>query len=102
MDGFYDESCLTTKDKYAYFLSGNYADVSIRKITDEKRETLLVIKDSFVNSLVPFLAQNYDIRLIDPRQYTGKISDIVASGDYCAILCCINMDIISGSDVKIA
>jgi len=103
LDAFYDESFLETKDKYAYFLSGNYADVRIYKDeADKKREKILVFKDSFANSLVPFLAVNYDIRLIDPRQYTGTTSSLFEGENYAFVLCCFNMDFLTTNTIRMA
>ena len=51
---FYDTSKLETRDKYAMFFNGNHGKVVITTPTEENR-TLLVIKDSYANSLIPFL-----------------------------------------------
>ena len=55
---FYDTSKLETRDKYAMFFNGNHGKVVITTPTEENR-TLLVIKDSYANSLIPFLAPYY-------------------------------------------
>ena len=68
--GLYFNEKLDTKDKYAVFLGGNYATVTVEK-TGEKRERLLILKDSYANSLVPFLALHYDLELIDLRYFEG-------------------------------
>lgn len=80
--GFYFYDRLSEKDKYLIFLGGNYSELNVSKTDGEKREKLLLIKDSYANSLVPFLALHYDIELIDLRYYQGgrdelakKISD---------------------------
>lgn len=65
--GLYRTSALGTSDKYCVFLGGNYAHLSITDKSDLKREKMLVIKDSFANSLIPFLALHYDLEVIDPR-----------------------------------
>ena len=69
-NGFYDRSYADQKDKYSSFLSGNHPAVKVRgpECSDE-REKLLVIKDSFAHSVVPFLAQHYDIDMLDLRYY---------------------------------
>ena len=67
-DGFYDLSKLESSDKYSVFLGGNYARVSIKG--DESKETLLIIKDSFANAVVPFLSLHFNIEMIDPRYMT--------------------------------
>ena len=63
--GFYRYSALSEKDKYKVFLGGNYSHVSI--LSGQNKGRLLLIKDSFANSLVPFLALHYDIEMLDPR-----------------------------------
>ena len=68
--GFYQMQHLEQTDKYRVFLGGNYAHVSI--LNDTPKPKLLLVKDSFANSLVPFLALHFDIEMIDPR-YCSKI-----------------------------
>ena len=66
---FYDTSKLETRDKYAMFFNGNHGKVVITTPTEENR-TLLVIKDSYANSLIPFLAPYYrKIVMVDPRYF---------------------------------
>ena len=58
---------LDEKDKYLYFLGGNYG---ICTVTNEKVQggKLLMIKDSYANCLVPLLAEHFsEITLIDTR-----------------------------------
>lgn len=86
--GLYFLEYLEKKDKYAVFLGGNYADLSIKKQTDEARPRLLIIKDSYANSLVPFLALHFDIELIDPRYYSnnGELSEKLKNADMALII----------------
>jgi len=100
-EGFYDEKALEQKDKYSYFLSGNPAFARVYKDTNVKREKVLLIKDSFVNSLVPFLARHYDLDLVDPRYYQGSVKALTELSDYEFILCCINMDILTTQSVRL-
>ena len=89
----YDRTALEKKDKYTSFISDNCARTDIRKQTDEERETLLVIKDSFAMSLVPFLAEKYDIVMIDLRYYrTGTALSIIENEDIDRVLVLYNMD----------
>ena len=63
---FYDTEKLETRDKYALFFGGNHAQIKISTPT-ETDNTLLVLKDSYANSFIPFLAQHYrKIIMIDP------------------------------------
>lgn len=75
-DSLYDLSFADKKDKYSVFLGGNSARISVRH--DDKRPLLLVIKDSFGNALAPFLAEHFDLELVDPRYLRSSLSDIVA------------------------
>ncbi len=96
--GFYDLSYLDTKDKYSLFLSGTNANVTVTK-SGEEREKLLIINDSFANSLVPFLALHYDVELIDPRFLKSSLYEKITAGDYDEILLMMNLDTLSSSSV---
>lgn len=86
--GLYFPEHLEKKDKYSVFLGGNYAYLSIKKEADGSRPRLLIIKDSYANALVPFLALHFDIEMIDPRFYSGyeEIYDKVKNTDQALIL----------------
>lgn len=68
LQGLYDTSKLETNDNYAIFLGGNYALASVYSSPD--KPTLLLFKDSYANSVVPFLALHFNIDLVDPRYAT--------------------------------
>ena len=80
-DTLYQFDALKTKNKYDCFLGGNYARVDIN--TDSENEgTLLILKDSYTNSIVPFLANHFSkIILIDLRFYNDDLDDLIAE-DY--------------------
>jgi len=69
-NGFYQYNALDGADKYRVFLGGNYSHLSIRG--EGERPTLLLIKDSFANSIIPFLALHFNIEVIDPRYCSAK------------------------------
>lgn len=75
----YDESFLDKKDKYSYFQGGVHALVTLKNnLTPEaeKKKKLLVIKDSYAHSMVPFLTNHVEeIHMIDIRFYNGNFSD---------------------------
>lgn len=73
----YDSSKLEERDKYGVFLGGNTSVIDIRTVsTSQKR--LLVVKDSFANCFIPFLAPYYrEIVVVDPRYYSGTMADIM-------------------------
>nr|WP_275983698.1 DHHW family protein [Paenibacillus hamazuiensis] len=70
-DSLYELDNLRKKDKYAVFLNGNHALVRIA--TDGPADKkLLVVKDSYANSLIPFLAKHFgEIDVVDLR-YADK------------------------------
>lgn len=72
----YDESFLDKKDKYSMFLGGNQPLCVINNPGAANDKKLLVIRDSYCDSLAPFLALDYaEIHLIDLRYY--KVSPSV-------------------------
>ncbi|MBP3877979.1 MAG: hypothetical protein J6E44_08495 [Lachnospiraceae bacterium] len=76
---FYDETFLTQKDKYGVFFGGNHALVRIKAPTAEDRR-LLVLKDSYANCFLPFLAQYYrQIDVVDPRYFTDDLETLIAT-----------------------
>ena len=73
----YDSSKLNSRDKYAVYLGGNFSVVDIRTVSESNRR-LLLIKDSYANSFVPFLTPYFrEIVMVDPRYYSGTIGDIM-------------------------
>lgn len=68
----YDYTALDKKDKYLLFQGGNYGIVEIE---GNGEGVLLILKDSFANSFVPFLTDNYEkIIMLDMRYYTGNVA----------------------------
>lgn len=74
---FYATEQLKGRDKYALFFNGNHPQVKISTPVEENR-TLLVLKDSYANCFVPFLAPHYrNIIMIDPRYYYGDLEQLI-------------------------
>lgn len=93
MNGFYDRSFLDKKDKYAAFLSENHAYLKIRGQADPTRGKLLIVKDSFAHCLIPMLAPDYDMDVLDLRYYKNVPARLLEDGGYDGIL------ILCGSDL---
>lgn len=91
-DSLYFDKFLNEKDKYAYFLSGNHGICTIENTNKNNGKELLVIKDSYANCFVPFLAEHYSkITMVDPRYSShAQISGINPS-DYDAVLILFNV-----------
>ena len=80
--GFISESYLEGKDKYGAFLDGTHR---ILLITDkeaaargESRPRLLLARDSFANSMVPFLARHFDICMVNLSGGMTNLSELAA------------------------
>lgn len=88
----YDESKWATSDKYAAFLWGNNSLTTVINNTLPKEgRHLLLIKDSFGNSAVPFLSYNYrQIDVIDLRSITFNLSDYLKENSFDEILIMYN------------
>lgn len=73
----YVDSYLDKKDKYSSFLGGNQPLCVIQtQHTDAPK--VLVIRDSYTDSLAPFLTQNFsEIHLFDPRMNLNSVKDYV-------------------------
>ena len=90
--GFYDRSYLAKKDKYSSFIGGNNALVTVRKNGDAARPTLLLVKDSFAHSAVPFLAQHYDLLIVDIRYYKKSTAALIDEYGVDRVLVLYNID----------
>jgi hypothetical protein len=94
--GFYNTEALYGADKYRVFLGGNYSHLSISLDTGEAKPKLLLIKDSFANSLIPFLTLHYDIEAIDPRYCTKQfLKKMLGSTEYDVALAVLSLDTLS-------
>ena len=85
--GFYDFERLATRDGYGVFLGGNYATVTVDLGENDTRPRLLLIKDSFANALIPFLARHFRILAIDPRYGTPDTAALLRECDGALMLC---------------
>jgi hypothetical protein len=90
---FYDMSVINEdqKDKYKVFLSGN-TDLLLIRNESADLPKLLLIKDSFANSLIPFLAIHYDIDVIDLRYYKSSVIDYMGKNNFDAVLLLYGID----------
>lgn len=99
----YDESYLDKKDKYSYFQGGVHALVQIDSelpsapSSSSRLDKLLVIKDSYAHSMVPFLTQHASqIHMIDIRFYNGNIGDYMEASGIEDVLLLFNTSTFSG------
>ena len=80
-ESYYFRDFLETKDKYSVFGGQNQPVVNI-KTNSYNENKLLVIKDSYANSYVPFLSQHYsEITMLDMRYIDVPYNEIVDIDD---------------------
>ena len=78
----YVESFLSVKDKYSMFLGGNQSLGVVKNENNPDGPKLMIIRDSYADSLVPFLTAHYsEIHLIDPRYYHLSVKEYVEQNE---------------------
>jgi hypothetical protein len=82
-----DRNKLSTHDKYGAFLHGNIGLSTVTVNETKNPSRLLVIKDSYANSLIPFLTMHFDeIVIVDLRHFSGSLSAVMQSESFDQIL----------------
>jgi len=77
-DSLYEMDYLNTKDKYSVFLDNNHPLVVVTNNEVNTKLEIAVIKDSYANSMIPFLANHYKkVHIIDPRFYKLSIAEYI-------------------------
>lgn len=75
----YDRSYLEHKDQYSSFLGGNQPLCVIENPDIRDGSKILLIRDSYSDSLAPFLAQRFaQVHLIDLRYYHASVAEYMA------------------------
>ena len=89
---FYDH--LGEYDWYPLFLDGNHPVTVIENgSAPADAPTLLLVKDSFGNTLAPLLAPGCEkIVLVDPRYYRGSVADLCAQYGASELLFCYSLE----------
>lgn len=93
-NSLYERSYLDTRNKYGFFLDGNHGFVEI-EIGGGTGRTLLLIKDSYANCLIPLLAAHYDtIYVLDLRCIRSRLYPLLeqygAEADVLILYNCIH------------
>ncbi|MFI3254951.1 MAG: DHHW family protein [Eubacteriales bacterium] len=82
----YSWDYLDVKDKYSFFLGGLQPICTIETAHTDK-PSILVIRDSYSDSLAPFLTENFsEIHLLDLRFYHMGVSSYVAANEIDQVL----------------
>lgn len=88
-DSVYFMDRLENKDKYEVFLGGNYEKVDIynEEPGAEDKPRLMIVKDSYANSFVPFIMDDFSlITMVDTRYFRQSVKDAVLDGEYDQVL----------------
>lgn len=82
---FYDK--LGGKDKYLFFMGGNYGVCNIESRSARTGGKLLIIKDSYADCFVPFLTGHFSwITVVDPRYCAQKALAALRPSDFDLVL----------------
>ncbi|MCI8382677.1 MAG: hypothetical protein HFI07_12985 [Lachnospiraceae bacterium] len=97
-DSLYNFDYLQEKDKYSLFLNNIHPLVEIENETAPSDDVLMLIKDSYANSMVPFLTHHYKkIYVFDTRYYKdGPSSFLEEHGEVTDVLILYNMNTLDG------
>lgn len=88
----FDNSKLNQKNKYEVFLGGNYDKVIIDTVS-ESRATLLIIKDSYANCMIPMLTPYFaKIVIVDPRYMTETVDSVMEEDSFSHVLFLYNLN----------
>ncbi len=91
-NSYFFEEQLRNDDKYPVFLDGNHSIVKITN-TNANEGTLIVVKDSYAHTIVPFLSQNYrNIIMADLRYYKKDISALAKEENADEVLLLYSLD----------
>ncbi len=81
-DSLYNLEYLEKKDKYSLFLDNLHPLIEITNENAQSDRTLVLVKDSYANSMVPFLAHHYErIYVFDTRYYKKGVAAFVEGLD---------------------
>ena len=86
------EDKLKQKNCYEVFLGGNYDKISV-ETTAVNTKSLLIIKDSYANCMIPMLTPHFSqIVIVDPRYMTENIDAIMSEYNFSHVLFLYNLN----------
>ncbi len=95
--GYIDVSKLEGKDQYSALLGGNHAIVEINK--EKALPEILIIKDSYANSICQFLTEDFRITMIDPRYATESLKKYINEYSPKTVILLCNEDFLADSSL---
>lgn len=87
----YDFSFLEKKDKYSMFMGGN-CPMHVIETGNEDKPSLLILRDSYTDSLIPFLLVDFsEIHVLDLRYYHASLKAYIEQNDFDNVLVCYSV-----------
>lgn len=87
----YDYSKLNIRDKYSLFLYGNNPLTIVKNTNLNDGSKIIVFKDSYANSFIPFLTQNFEeVHVIDLRSFSTSVTQYINSNNFDQVLILYN------------
>ncbi len=88
----FENEKLTHKNQYEVFLGGNYDKVVITTVS-QTDNSLLLIKDSYANCMIPMLTPYFNkIVVIDPRYLTDSLESIIKENEFSHMMYLYNLN----------
>lgn len=87
----YDFSFLEKEDKYSMFMGGN-CPMHVIETGNEDKPSLLILRDSYTDSLIPFLLDDFsEIHVLDLRYYRASLKAYIEQNDFDNVLVCYSV-----------
>lgn len=91
VDNINDNSKWSSSDKYSAFLRGNNGLTIIQNNDISNNNKILVLKDSFGNSFIQYLVNNYkEVYVVDLRSFIGSFNEFFKSNNFDDVLIMYN------------
>ena len=100
-EGLYWEEYLQKKDQYSTFLGGNHSVKKKKNLDQTNGKKILLLKDSYANSLVPFLCTHFsEIHIIDLRYYSQNVYEYIQENDITSAAAVYSIKQLSDVDIS--
>lgn len=100
--GLFADELKAVKDKYAAFMGGNFTRLEIEAEGAADDESVLILKDSYCNSMMPFFCSKYKhITMCDLRYFgmgTQTVSEYIAEHNIRKVIYVYNIDFINSDN----
>ena len=90
-DSLYFREYLEVKDKYSSFMGTNSPLMTITSDENPNGQSILIFKDSYAHSFIPFLTNHYsNITILDMRYINAGYSSLVDIEEFDSVLILYN------------